>query len=55
MTHAAPARWKTIATDSLGMIVAVWSIPLAIVAIGLPIALLVMGLRMLARMIWPAT
>ena len=49
----APSRWKTVVMDSLGLVAAVWSIPLAIVAIGLPIALLFMGLRMVARMIWP--
>jgi hypothetical protein len=39
--------------DSLGMVLAVWAIPLAIVAVGLPIALLFMGARMVAQMIWP--
>ena len=53
MTAAAPARWKTIVTDSLGFVAVVWAIPAAIVVVGLPIALLFMGLRFVARMIWP--
>lgn len=53
MTAAAPARWKTIVTDSLGFVAVVWAIPAAIVVIGLPIALLFLGLRIVARMIWP--
>jgi len=51
MTVAAPARWKTIVTDSLGFVAVVWAIPAAIVVVGLPIALLFLGLRLLARMI----
>lgn len=35
--------------DTVGMVLAVWAIPLAIVVIGLPFALLFL----LARMIWP--
>ena len=53
MTAAAPARWKTVVTDSLGFVAVVWAIPAAIVMVGLPIALLVMGLRLAARIIWP--
>ena len=53
MTNATPARWRTIVSDSVGLVAAVWSIPLAIFIVGLPIALLFMALRMLARMIWP--
>lgn len=35
--------------DTVGLVLAVWAIPVAIVAIGLPFALLFL----LARMIWP--
>ena len=54
MTAGAPARWKSIVTDSLGLVAVVWAIPAAIVVVGLPIGLLFMGLRLAARMIWPA-
>jgi hypothetical protein len=47
------SRWKTILGDSFGLIVVIWSIPLAILLVGLPVALLFMGARMAARMIWP--
>jgi len=53
VTPPTPSRWKTGVIDSLGLVVAVWSIPLAIVLVGLPIALLFMGLRLAAQMIWP--
>ena len=53
MTPATPARWKTVVIDSLGMVAAVWSIPLAIIVIGMPIALLFMGLRLVVRTLWP--
>ena len=53
MAAGTPARWKTVVGDSLGMVAAVWSLPLAIIAVGLPFALLFMGLRMVARLIWP--
>ncbi len=53
MTVATPSRWKTLAIDSLGLLAAIWTIPLAIVLVGLPVALLFMGLRLVARMIWP--
>lgn len=33
--------WKTILVDSLGLVVVVWSIPVAILVIGAPIALVV--------------
>lgn len=35
---AAPA-WKTMLIDSLGFVLVVWSIPVAILLIGMPIAL----------------
>lgn len=47
------SRWKTIVGDSLGLLVVVWSIPVAIIVVGLPVALLFMGARMIAHMIWP--
>jgi hypothetical protein len=53
VSAATPSRWKTVIGDSLGSILMVWSIPLAILAIGLPFALLVMAARMVGRMIWP--
>lgn len=53
MSAANPARWFTILGDTAGMVLAVWAIPLAIVAVGLPFALLFMGARVVARMIWP--
>jgi hypothetical protein len=52
MTPGAPARWRTMVMDSLGLIAAVWSIPLAIILAGIPVVLLFLGARMLARMIW---
>lgn len=52
MTPGAPARWKTVVTDSLGLVAVVWSIPIAIVVVGMPIVLLFLGLRMVARLIW---
>ena len=52
MTPATPGRWKTAVTDSLGFVVVIWSIPLAIIAVGLPIALLFLGARMVANWIW---
>jgi len=33
--------WKTILIDSLGLVLVVWSIPVAILVIGAPIALVV--------------
>lgn len=53
MIAATPSRWRTVVTDSLGLVAVIWTIPLAIVVVGLPIALLFMGLRMVARLIWP--
>ena len=53
MIGATPTRWKTVVGDIAGMLLTVWAIPLAIIAVGLPIALLVMAARMIARMIWP--
>lgn len=55
MTIASPARWRTIVTDSLGMVAAVWAIPAAIIVVGLPFALLLMGVRAVARLLWPAS
>ena len=52
MTAAAPSRWKTAIVDSLGFVVVIWSIPLAIIAVGLPLALLFLGARMVADWIW---
>ena len=37
-TAAAPA-WQTVVTDSLGFVLLVWSIPVAILLVGAPIAL----------------
>lgn len=53
MIAATPSRWKTILGDSAGLVLAVWAIPLAIIAVGWPIALVFTGLRMVARLIWP--
>jgi hypothetical protein len=33
--------WKTVALDSIGLMLTVWSIPLAILLVGTPIVLLV--------------
>lgn len=45
--HAAiaPSRWKTILVDSLGMVVVVWSIPVAILLVAAPIMLVAALLR----------
>lgn len=52
MTAATPSRLKTAIVDSLGLMLVVWSIPVAIIVIGLPFALLLLGARMIANMIW---
>ena len=38
--YATPA-WKTILGDSIGLVLVVWSIPVAILVIGTPIALVI--------------
>ena len=38
-------RWKTILIDSLGLVVVVWSIPVAILIVGTPIVLVVALVR----------
>jgi hypothetical protein len=43
-TTAAPA-WKTILTDSLGLIMVVWAIPVAILLIGAPFVLVIALVR----------
>ena len=43
----APARWKTVIIDSLGLVLVVWSIPIAILIVGAPIVLVVALLRWL--------
>ncbi len=45
---AAPA-WKTILGDSLGFVLVVWSIPLAIILVGSPSVLVVALARLLMR------
>jgi uncharacterized membrane protein len=35
------ARSKTVLTDSLGLLLVIWAIPVAILVVGTPIALLV--------------
>ena len=52
MTTTTPSRWRTAATDSLGFVLVIWSIPLGIILVGLPIAALFVGARMIARWIW---
>ena len=52
MSAAARSRWKTAIEGSLGSVLVVWSIPLAIIAVGLPVALLVWVARMIGGMIW---
>jgi hypothetical protein len=37
----APPVWRTVLTDSLGVVLVVWSIPAAIILIGTPIVLVV--------------
>ena len=43
-TTAAPA-WKTVLTDSLGFVLVVWSIPVAILLVGTPIVLVIALVR----------
>lgn len=43
----APARWKTAIIDSLGLVLVIWSIPIAILIVGAPIALTVALIRWL--------
>ena len=39
--------WRTVLTDSLGLVLVVWSIPAAILLVGAPIALLIALMRWL--------
>jgi hypothetical protein len=52
MNAATPSRFRTIVTDSLGLIAVIWMVPVAIVIAGLPIVLLFMGARYVAQTIW---
>ena len=45
-TTAAPL-WKTVLIDSLGLVLVVWSIPVAILLVGTPIVLVVALVRWL--------
>jgi hypothetical protein len=50
MTYqTAPSAWKTVLTDSVGLVLVVWSIPVAILVVGTPIvlavALVIAGMR----------
>ena len=45
----APSVWKTVLTDSLGIVLVVWSIPAAILLVGTPIVLVVALLIALIR------
>jgi len=47
----APPAWKTLLIDSIGLVVAVWSIPVAILLIGAPIVLAAGLVMTLARWI----
>jgi len=51
-TTATP-RWKTIVIDSIGLVLVVWSIPVAVVVVGTPIVLAVALLMMVARWLLP--
>ena len=50
---AVPA-WKTILIDSLGLVLVVWSIPVAIILVGTPIVLVVALVIALMRWILQA-
>jgi hypothetical protein len=42
--------WRTIVFDSLGLVLVVWSIPLAILIVGAPIVLLAkLGIELMRR------
>ena len=45
---SAPA-WKTILLDSLGFVLVVWSVPVAILLIGTPIVLVVTFVRWIVQ------
>jgi hypothetical protein len=45
-----PSVWKTILTDSLGLVAVVWAIPVAILLVGSPIVLAVALVMALVRM-----
>lgn len=47
----APSAWKTILIDSVGLIIAVWTIPVAIIVVGTPIVLAVALMMTVARWI----
>jgi len=50
-TAVAVPVWKTVVIDSLGFVLAVWSIPAAILLIGTPIVLVVALVAALMRWI----
>jgi hypothetical protein len=45
-----PSAWKTIVTDSLGLVAVVWAIPVAILLVGSPIVLAVALVIAVVRM-----
>ena len=46
-----PSGWKTILTDSMGLVAVVWAIPVAILLVGSPIVLAVALVMALVRML----
>jgi hypothetical protein len=46
-----PSAWKTILTDSMGLVAVVWAIPVAILLVGSPIVLAVALVMALVRML----
>ena len=50
-TGKPPSVWKTILTDSMGLVAVIWAIPVAILLVGSPIVLAVALVMALVRML----
>jgi hypothetical protein len=50
-TPPVPALWRTILTDSIGLVAVIWAIPVAILLVGAPIVLAVALAMAVVRML----
>lgn len=46
-----PPLWRTILTDSIGLVAVIWAIPVAILLVGAPIVLAVALVMAIVRML----
>lgn len=46
-----PPLWRTILTDSIGLVAVIWAIPVAILLVGAPIVLAVAVVMAIVRML----